>query len=129
MGLVEDGHLPWLDHPSRMGSEVGGFLPDSPVRSDAGAIPPPPSSMAPLAALPYPGAMTAGREFEVVLEAADEGGFVVSVPDLAGCWTQGETRDEALANVKEAIGTYLEALEELGRPLPKPRREHVTITA
>jgi predicted RNase H-like HicB family nuclease len=73
--------------------------------------------------------MTAGREFEVVLEAADEGGFVVSVPDLPGCWTQGETRDEALANAKEAIGAYLEALEELGRPLPKPRREHVTITA
>jgi predicted RNase H-like HicB family nuclease len=73
--------------------------------------------------------MTAGREFEAVLEAADEGGFVVSVPDLPGCWTQGETRDEALANAKEAIGAYLEGLEELGGPLPKPRREHVTITA
>lgn len=73
--------------------------------------------------------MSAGREFEVVLEVADEGGFVVSVPDLPGCWTQGETRDEALANAKEAIGAYLEALEELGRAPPKPRREHVTITA
>jgi predicted RNase H-like HicB family nuclease len=73
--------------------------------------------------------MTAGREFEVVLEAADEGGFVVSVPDLPGCWTQGQTRDEALTNAKEAIGAYLEGLEELGRPLAKPSREHVTITA
>lgn len=73
--------------------------------------------------------MASKREFDVVLEAADEGGFAVSVPDLPGCWTQGETRDEALANAKEAIGAYLEALEELGRPLPKAVREHVKISA
>lgn len=73
--------------------------------------------------------MAAEREFDVVLEAAEEGGFVVSVPDLPGCWTQGETRDEALGNAKEAIAAYLDALEELGRPLPRPKREHVKITA
>ncbi|MGH2763856.1 MAG: type II toxin-antitoxin system HicB family antitoxin [Thermoleophilaceae bacterium] len=73
--------------------------------------------------------MATEREFDVVLESAEEGGFVVSVPDLPGCWTQGETRDEALANAKEAIGAYLDALEELGRPLPKPTREHVKISA
>jgi predicted RNase H-like HicB family nuclease len=69
------------------------------------------------------------REFEVVLEPQPEGGFVVSVPDLPGCWTQGETREEAVANAKEAIGAYLEALEELGRPIPKPERERLTIQA
>ena len=58
-----------------------------------------------------------------------QGGFVVSVPDLPGCWTQGGTRDQTLANAKEAIAAYLDALEELGRPLPKPKREHVKITA
>ena len=73
--------------------------------------------------------MAAERDFDVVLESAEEGGFVVSVPDLPGCWTQGETRDEALANAKEAIAAYLDALNELGRPLPKPQREHVKITA
>ena len=73
--------------------------------------------------------MSGERQFDVVLEAAEEGGFVVSVPDLPGCWTQGETREEALANAKEAITAYLETLEELGRPLPSPQREHVTITA
>lgn len=78
---------------------------------------------------PYPECMAAEREFDVVLEAAEEGGFVVSVPDLPGCWTQGETREEALANAKEAIAAYLDGLEELGRPLPKPSREHVKITA
>lgn len=73
--------------------------------------------------------MAAEREFDVVLEAAEEGGFVVSVPDLPGCWTQGETRDEALMNAKEAIAAYLDTLDELGRPLPKLEREHVKITA
>ena len=69
------------------------------------------------------------REFEVVLEPQPEGGFVVSVPDLPGCWTQGETRDEAIANAREAIAAYLETLEELGRPIPRPEREHLTIQA
>jgi antitoxin HicB len=73
--------------------------------------------------------MAPEREFDVVLEAAEEGGFVVSVPDLPGCWTQGETRDEALSNAKEAIAAYLDALAELGRPIPKPKREHIKITA
>ena len=73
--------------------------------------------------------MGAERAFDVVLESAEDGGFVVSVPDLPGCWTQGETRDKALANAKEAIAAYLDALNELGRPLPKPQREHVKITA
>lgn len=78
---------------------------------------------------PYPEDMVVEREFDVVLEVAEEGGFVVSVPDLPGCWTQGETREEALANAREAIVAYLAALDELGRPRPKPKREHVKISA
>lgn len=64
-----------------------------------------------------------------MLEADEAGGFAVSVPDLPGCWTQGETREEALDNAKEAIALYLETLEEAGEPIPKPKREHVTISA
>ena len=60
------------------------------------------------------------RQFDVVLERAEEGGFVVSVPDLPGIWTQGETRDEALVNVSEAIAGYLETLEAEGWPVPEP---------
>ncbi len=56
----------------------------------------------------YPQDMAAERQFDIVLEVTVEGGFVVSVPDLPGCWTRGETRAEALANAKEAIGAYLE---------------------
>jgi predicted RNase H-like HicB family nuclease len=42
----------------------------------------------------------------------DEGGYSVLVPGLPGCVSQGETRDEALENVKEAIALYLEVVQE-----------------
>ena len=71
--------------------------------------------------------MGSGREFDVILEAQDDRGYVASVPDLPGVWTQGETRGEAIEMIKDAIAGYLEILEELGRPLPKPSREHVTV--
>ena len=44
----------------------------------------------------------------VVLEASEEGGYTAVVPSLPGCISEGETRDEALANIKEAIELYLE---------------------
>jgi len=69
------------------------------------------------------------RQFDVVLERAEEGGFVVSVPDLPGVWTQGDTRDEALANVREAIVGYLETLAAEGWPVPQPVIERATVTA
>ena len=69
------------------------------------------------------------RQFDVVLERAEEGGFVVSVPDLPGIWTQGETRDEALVNVSEAIAGYLETLEAEGWPVPEPVIERATVMA
>jgi antitoxin HicB len=52
-------------------------------------------------------------KFYVVLEPAEEGGFNVSVPVLEGCFTQGETEEEALENAKEAILCYLEGIEKL----------------
>lgn len=44
----------------------------------------------------------------VVLEPQEEGGFTVYVPSLKGCVSQGETKEEALKNIKEAIELYLE---------------------
>jgi len=52
-------------------------------------------------------------KFYVVLEPAEEGGFNVSVPVLEGCFTQGETEEEALENAREAILCYLEGIEKL----------------
>jgi antitoxin HicB len=59
-------------------------------------------------------------KFNVILEPADEGGFNVSVPALDGCYTQGETEEEALQNAKEAILCYLEGLEKLNEIKSKP---------
>jgi predicted RNase H-like HicB family nuclease len=73
--------------------------------------------------------MATRREFDVILEEQDDGGYVASVPDLPGVWTQGDTREEAVAMVKDAIAGYLETLKELGRPLPTPNREHLTVQA
>ena len=47
-------------------------------------------------------------ELTIVLEPQKEGGFTVHVPSLPGCISEGETKDEAIANIKEAIELYLE---------------------
>jgi antitoxin HicB len=59
-------------------------------------------------------------KFNVVLEQAEEGGYNVSVPALDGCFTQGETVEDALKNAKEAIICYLEGLEKLNKVKSKP---------
>ncbi len=58
-------------------------------------------------------------EYSVVVHPAEEGGFWVEVPALPGCYSQGETVDEALGNVREAIGLYLEALRDEGQDAPR----------
>ncbi len=57
--------------------------------------------------------------YSVVVHTAEEGGFWVEVPALPGCYSQGETVEEALRNVREAIALYLEALRDEGRDVPK----------
>ena len=52
--------------------------------------------------------------YKIALHETDEG-YSVSVPGLPGCWSQGATEDEALANIQEAIKEYLEARDELLR--------------
>ncbi len=50
--------------------------------------------------------------FKVVLEPSDEGGYTVYVPALPGCISEGDTLEEALQNIREAIELYLEPLQE-----------------
>ncbi len=50
--------------------------------------------------------------FKVVLQASDEGGYTVYVPSLPGCISEGETVEEALRNIQEAIELYLEPVED-----------------
>ncbi len=50
--------------------------------------------------------------FKVVLEPSEEGGYTVFVPSLPGCISEGETTEEALKNIQEAIELYLEPVED-----------------
>jgi len=54
----------------------------------------------------------------VTLERDEDGFIVAECPSLPGCLSQGKTRDEALANIKDAIEGYLESLRKHGEPLP-----------
>jgi predicted RNase H-like HicB family nuclease len=51
-------------------------------------------------------------KFQVVLEPSDEGGYTVYVPALPGCISEGDTVDEAMRNIREAIELYLEPVED-----------------
>lgn len=51
-------------------------------------------------------------KYKIALKRSEEG-FSVSVPGLPGCWSQGATEAEALANVREAISEYLAVRDEL----------------
>jgi predicted RNase H-like HicB family nuclease len=63
---------------------------------------------------------------KIVVEEGEDGYIVAHCPSLKSCWSQGKTRDEALANIREAIDLYLEpAPKELK---PKPGREIVELT-
>ena len=64
-------------------------------------------------------------KFVVYLEAAEEGGYIVSCPQLPGCVTQGETVDEALVMIKDAIQGYITSLQKHGAPIPPGVEEGV----
>ena len=50
--------------------------------------------------------------FQVFLEPSDEGGYTVLVPSLPGCISEGDTKEEAIKNIQEAIELYLEPIED-----------------
>ncbi|MDQ3818392.1 MAG: type II toxin-antitoxin system HicB family antitoxin [Acidobacteriota bacterium] len=52
----------------------------------------------------------------LILYPGEDGYVVVEVPSLPGCVSQGKTRDEALANIEEAIALHVEVLRERGEP-------------
>jgi predicted RNase H-like HicB family nuclease len=84
--------------------------------------------------LPVKRAEVKGRRFTVVLRQEDVGGYSVRCVEIPAAITQGETRSEALKNIKEAIELYLEAfpdesklIEELGRVTGKKEVVEVTV--
>ncbi len=62
-------------------------------------------------------------DFKVVIEPdREKGGYVVTCPSLPGCYSQGETIDEAKANIKEAIELCLEDMKAHNEPIPDPSK-------
>jgi predicted RNase H-like HicB family nuclease len=68
-------------------------------------------------------------KFRVILEPDEDGVFVAEVPSLPGCISQGNTRQEALDNIREAIEVYLESLEAHDEPIPPPISEEIVEVA
>ncbi|MFQ5826476.1 MAG: type II toxin-antitoxin system HicB family antitoxin [Dehalococcoidia bacterium] len=57
-------------------------------------------------------------KYTIIIEKGRESGYVAYAPALKGCVSQGETQEEALKNIKEAMEVYVEALLEDGFPVP-----------
>lgn len=66
--------------------------------------------------------------YTVILHSDESGGYWVEVPALRGCASQGETVEDALENVKDAIKLYLEVLQEDGAPIPKDEEVVFNVT-
>ncbi|MFI5110641.1 MAG: type II toxin-antitoxin system HicB family antitoxin [Terriglobales bacterium] len=64
-------------------------------------------------------------KYRVLIQPDEDGRFVAEVPALPGCVSQGNSRDEALQNVKEAISLYLESLQAHGDAVPPPIQEEI----
>ena len=64
---------------------------------------------------------------QVVVYPGEDGYWVAECPSLAGCVSQGKTKAEAVANVKEAIAGYIASLEEDGLPVPEERFETMVL--
>jgi predicted RNase H-like HicB family nuclease len=57
-------------------------------------------------------------KYRVLIEQDEEGVYVVEVPALPGCISQGQTREEAVESIREAIAAYIESLEAHDEPIP-----------
>ena len=67
--------------------------------------------------------------FRVVIEPDEDGVFVAECPALPGCISQGNTRAEAAANIRDAIRGYLRSLKKHGEPIPRPITEEIVEVA
>ncbi len=65
----------------------------------------------------------------VILYPGEDGYLIAEVPSLPGCVSQGKTRDEALANIQEAIALHVEVLQERGELVPDDLVEMVEVAA
>lgn len=64
----------------------------------------------------------------ILISDLEDGGYTVEVPSLPGCISEGDTVEEALENVRDAIRGYIELLEEDGLPVPPENEHNVLVT-
>jgi len=64
-------------------------------------------------------------KYRIIIEQDEDGMYVVECPALPGCISQGKTREEAKANIKDAIEGYLESLRKHDEPIPPPIEEEI----
>jgi len=67
-------------------------------------------------------------KLKIILEPSEEGGYTVYVPSLPGCISEGDTKEEALKNIKEAIELYLEPVEDDLIPFEQKKAEIIELT-
>lgn len=67
------------------------------------------------------------HEFNIRLVPEEDGRWTAEVPALLGCVTWGNTKEQALERIKEAIQLYLEVLQEEGKPIPEDRSHFARI--
>lgn len=65
--------------------------------------------------------------YAIIIERADDGGYGAWCPDLPGCVALGDTPEETIAEMKEAIEFHLEGLREDGQPIPHPSTVAATV--
>lgn len=64
---------------------------------------------------------------QVLVYPGEDGFYVVECPSLPGCLSQGQTKEEAIENIKEAIQLYTEALEDQGLPIPEEKFDSILV--
>lgn len=63
--------------------------------------------------------------YRVIIEQDEDGVFFAECPVLPGCISQGNTRNEAIDNIKDAIHGYIESLQKHGEPIPPSIYEEI----
>ena len=66
-------------------------------------------------------------KFAITFESDEDGFIVASCPALPGCHSQGRTKEEAIANIKEAIRGYIASMRKYGEPIPTGEFEEVEV--
>ena len=62
-------------------------------------------------------------KYRTIIEQDEDGDYIVQCPALPGCISEGKTREEALANIRDAIGGYLASLKKHNEPIPPSIQE------